>query len=291
MMMSKPPSSIYQTQAKPPQIIAFQGAFGANSDNAARLVFPNATTLPCRSFDEIFSAVREGRADRGLLPIENSTAGRVSEPHLLLPNGGLHIVGEYFHRVRHQLLSLPGTDFSTIKQVFSHPQALMQCRNYLQSHGLEPVTWSDTADAAAEIARRRDPSLAAIAPELAAEIYGLSIAAANIEDTDHNTTRFLVLSLAADTPDPLEKNCVTSLVFRVRNMPAALYKALGGFATNGVNLTKIESYLQDGKFIAAQFYVEAEGHPEQRHMNSALEELKFYTREIKILGTFIRNIE
>lgn len=275
--------------AAPPKIIAFQGALGANSDNAARIVFPGATTLPCRHFDDIFAAIREGRADRGLLPIENSTAGRVSEPHLLLPYGGVFIVGEYFHRVRHQLLALPGVKLDGLRQVFSHPQALMQCRRYLQSHGLEAVSWSDTADAAAEIARRRDPCLAAIAPALAAEIYGLEVVAANIEDADHNTTRFLVLSLHPDMPDPLEKACVTSLVFRVRNMPASLYKALGGFATNGINLTKIESYLVDGKFTAAQFYVEAEGHPQQRPMSMAIEELKFFTREMSILGTFKRN--
>jgi prephenate dehydratase len=274
------------TSSDPIRLIAFQGELGANSDLAARAVFPGVATLPCRTFGDAFAAIEEGPADRAMIPIENSVAGRVADVHQLLPRSGLFIVGEHFQRVRHQLLGPKGATLAGVKRAHSHVQALQQCRKFLRSHGIEAVVHADTAGAAAEIAQKADPTEAAIASSLAAEIYGLDTLAADIEDADHNTTRFLVLSRSADMPELGGEKCITSLVFRVRNVPAALYKVLGGFATNGVNLTKLESYMVDGRFVAAQFYADAEGHPEEKSMRLALEEMKFFTREMRVLGTY-----
>ena len=269
--------------------IAFQGQLGAYSDLAARAVFPTVSTMPCRVFEDVFAAVTSGQADRGLLPVENSVAGRVAEIHQLLPNAGLYIVGEHFQPVSHCLLAPKGASLTTITEVHSHPQALQQSRGFITKQGYRAVAHVDTAGAAAEIAERNDPKIAAIASRLAGEIYGLEILSEKLEDAAHNTTRFLVLSTRADTPpfDPSQpESTMTSFMFRLRNVPAALYKALGGFATNGVNLTKLESYLVDGKFTAAQFYTECQGHIESPALKQAFEELEFYTHDIKILGSY-----
>ncbi|MDI9408758.1 MAG: prephenate dehydratase [Candidatus Pacebacteria bacterium] len=269
--------------------IAFQGQLGAYSDLAARAVFPAVATLPCRVFEDVFAAVTSGQADRGLLPVENSVAGRVAEIHQLLPNAGLYIVGEHFQPVSHCLLAPAGASLTTITEVHSHPQALQQSRQFITKQGYRAVAHVDTAGAAAEIAERNDPTLAAIASRLAGEIYGLQILSEKLEDAAHNTTRFLVLSTQAETPqfDPHHpESTMTSFMFRLRNVPAALYKALGGFATNGVNLTKLESYLVDGKFTAAQFYTECQGHVDSPALKQALDELAFYTHDIKILGSY-----
>ena len=269
----------------PKKTIAFQGAPGAYSDLACRNAYSKMTTLPCRSFDDTFGAVRDGRAALAMIPIENSVAGRVADIHHLLPDSDLHIVAEHFQKVNHHLLGVKGADVSGLTHVHSHIHALNQCRNLIRELGLEPVEHVDTAGAAADIADLRDGTQAAIASKLAAEIDGLESLKANIEDAEHNTTRFVVMAAEPDDPGVDAPNLMTSFVFRVRNVPAALYKALGGFATNGVNLTKLESYVGGG-FVAAQFYADAEGHPEQKALKQAMEELAFITHEIKILGVY-----
>ena len=269
--------------------IAFQGQPGAYSDLAARAVFPTGATLPSRTFEDVFAAVTSGKADRGLLPIENSVAGRVAEIHQLLPNAGLFIVGEHFQPVSHCLLAPRGASLATVTEVHSHPQALQQSRGFITRQGYRAIPHLDTAGAAAEIAERNDPRIAAIASRLAGQIYGLEILSERLEDAAHNTTRFLILSTVAETPEfdaTQPEAYMTSFMFRLRNVPAALYKALGGFATNGVNLTKLESYLVDGKFTAAQFYTECQGHGQSPALVQAFEELGFYTHDIKILGTY-----
>jgi prephenate dehydratase len=266
--------------------IAFQGTHGAYSDMACRMVFPNFTTVPCPSFEDTFAAVREGQARYAMIPIDNSSAGRVADIHHLLPDSGLHIVGEHFQPVNHNLLGPPGATLAGVRKVHSHIQALSQCRQYLRERGLQPVVHADTAGAAAEVAERGDPAEAAIASRLAAEIYGLEFLASDIEDLEHNTTRFLIMAHEPTDPDPEQGPIVTSLVFRVRSVPAALYKALGGFATNGVNITKLESYILDSRFNVAQFYADVEGHPDNRLVRLALEELGFFSREVKILGVY-----
>ncbi len=268
------------------RLVAFQGTPGAYSDLACRSMMPGVATLPCPSFEDAFAAVAEGRADRALIPIENSLAGRVADVHHLMPASGLHIVAEHFERVNHHLMAVPGATLDALKVVKSHVHALGQCRRAIRELGVTPVVHSDTAGAAAEVAAAGDRTQAAIASALAAEIHGLQILRRDVEDNAHNTTRFLLLSRVPDEPDAGDGPCITSFVFRVRNVSAALYKALGGFATNGVNLTKLESYMVDGKFVAAQFYADAEGHPDQRPMRLALEELRFFTRELKILGIY-----
>lgn len=269
----------------PDSTIAYQGAPGANSDLACRSVFPDMTPLPCASFEDAFAAVHEGRARLAMIPVENSVAGRVADIHHLLPRGGLHIIGEHYQRVVHCLVAPKGATMESLTQVHSHIQALSQCRNYLRDRGLTPVTHADTAGAAADAANWNDPTIGAIASDLAAEIYGLQVLAKGIEDAAHNTTRFLILAREPQVPAPGTPS-VTSFFFRVRSVPAALYKALGGFATNGVNITKLESYMVDGRFIAAQFYADVEGHPEERPLRLAMEELAFYAREVKILGVY-----
>jgi prephenate dehydratase len=273
-------------KAKAKNKIAFQGQPGAYSDLACRTAYPGLETLPCPGFEDAFEAVRTGRAKLAMIPIENSVAGRVAEPHQLLPHAELHIVGEHFQRVEHHLLAPKGATLRTLKTVQSHVQALDQCRKSTRRLGLKRVVGADTAGSAAEIAYAGDVTRAAIASELAGQIYGLKSLKKNIEDADHNTTRFLVLSRQSFDPDPRRGKVITSFVFRVRNVPAALYKAMGGFATNGVNMTKLESYMVGGRFEATLFYADVEGHPKDRPLELALEELRFFSREVTILGTY-----
>jgi len=270
----------------PRNTIAFQGSPGAYSDMACRAAFPAMTTLPCAAFEDTFAAVAEGRARLAMIPVENSSAGRVADIHHLLPDSGLHIVGEHFQKVDHQLLAPKGATREGLRRVHSHVQALSQCRRFVRDAGLQPVVHADTAGAAAEVAERNDPAEAAIASALAGEIYGLQVLATGIEDAEHNTTRFLIMAREPVDPDPKAGPVITTFVFRVRSVPAALYKALGGFATNGVNLTKLESYILDGNFTVAQFYADIEGHPDERLVRLALEELSFFSREVRILGVY-----
>ncbi|GAA0592454.1 prephenate dehydratase [Caenispirillum bisanense] len=273
--------------SKPATTIAFQGSPGAYSHLACRAVFPDFTALPCASFEDTFQAVRDGLAKFAMIPVDNSVAGRVADIHHLLPRSGMHIIGEHYQPVNHHLLAVPGATLADIKVVRSHVHALGQCRKVIRELGIRPVVAADTAGSAAEVAERGDKSIAAIASELAAETYGLVSLRANIEDETHNTTRFLIMAEEAVTPprDSVVPS-VTTFMFRVRNVPAALYKAMGGFATNGVNMTKLESYIVDGHFVAAQFLAEVEGHPEDRNVRLAFEELQFFSREVKILGVY-----
>jgi prephenate dehydratase len=266
--------------------ISFQGWPGANSDMASRQVFPDAETVPCPSFEDALAAIHDGRADLGMIPIENSIAGRVADMHHLLPESGLHIIGEHFLRVNHQLVALPGAKLADIREVHSHVQALGQCRQWLRARGLTPVNHADTAGAAKMVAERGEPAVAAISSRLAAEIYKLEILAGDIEDAEHNTTRFVVLSRDPVRPKPNNGPVMTSFVFEVRSVPAALYKALGGFATNGVNITKLESYMLGGRFNQTQFYADVEGHPDDQPLRFALEELQFFTRNFHMLGVY-----
>ena len=266
--------------------IAFQGEAGANSHIACREAFPDMQDLPCDTFEDVFAAVNEGRARLAMIAIENSLAGRVADVHHLIPGTGLYIVGEHFLPVRHQLLGLKGTKIEDIKSVHSHVHALGQCRRAIRDLGLKAVVAADTAGAARQIAEAGDKSQAAIATALAAEIYGLDILRANVEDAEHNTTRFIIMAKEPDDAGPDEGPVITSFIFRVRNVPAALYKALGGFATNGVNMTKLESYQLEGTFNASQFYADIEGHPDSRNVRLALEELEFFTNELRILGIY-----
>jgi prephenate dehydratase len=275
-----------RARKNPAALIAFQGAPGAYSDLACREVFAKLATLPCAGFEDAIAAVRAGRARLAMLPIENSVAGRVADIHHLLPQSGLHIIGEHFQRVNHHLLAPKGGSLKSLKLVRSHVHALSQCRALIRKLGLKAVIAADTAGAAAEVAERGDPSEAAIASALAGKIYGLVSLKRNIEDAEHNTTRFLIM---ARKPKPARRDgglVVTSFVFRVRNVPAALYKALGGFATNGVNMTKLESYMLGGRFTATQFYADVEAHPGDRPLRLALEELRFFSHEVRILGVY-----
>lgn len=267
-------------------LVVFQGEEGANSHIACREAFALMRAVPCSTFDDVFAAVAEGRARLGMIPIENSLAGRVADIHHLLPDSGLHIVGEHFMRVRHQLLGVPGAKVSDLREVQSHVQALSQCRNLISELNLQPRVAADTAGSAREIAAAGDKSRAAIASLLAAQVYGLVALRENVEDMENNTTRFVVISADPMQVDPEERDCITSFVFRVRNVPAALYKAMGGFATNGVNMTKLESYQLEGSFHATQFYADIEGHPGQRSVELALEELDFFTAKLRILGVY-----
>ena len=267
--------------------IAFQGEPGANSHIAIVEAFPDAEPLPCSTFEDALSAITSGEADLGMIPIENSVAGRVADIHHLLPDSGLFIVGEWFLPIHHQLTAPRGARLSDIRTVESHVHALGQCRRIIRKHGLRPIVSGDTAGAARDIAERGDKSVAALASRLAAEIYGLDILAEDVEDETHNTTRFVVLTREEKwAPQDLSSLIITTFVFRVRNLPAALYKALGGFATNGVNMTKLESYMVDGNFFATQFYADVEGHPHDRGLAFAIEELKFFSREFRIIGVY-----
>lgn len=266
--------------------ISFEGILGAYSHLACQAVAPDHEPLPCVSFDDAFAAVREGRANLAMMPVENSIAGRVADMHRLLREGGLHIVGEHYQPVVHHLLAVPGAKLENIKQVHSHVQSLAQCRRWLRSRNIKPIVNADNALAAKEVAEKGDPATAAIASSLAGTLYGLQSLAEDIADQRNNTTRCLVMARNPVLPEPNAAPCITSMLFNVRSVPAALYKALGGFATNGINITKLESYLIDGKFTAAQFYLDVEGHPEERPLKLALEELAFFAHEIKVLGTY-----
>jgi prephenate dehydratase len=268
--------------------IAFQGEPGANSDLACRKAYRAYEPLPCPTFEDVFVAVRSGRAELAMIPIENSVAGRVADIHHLMPHSGLHIVAEYFLPVRHQLMAPKGATLKTLKTVESHIMALGQCRRTLRKLRLKSVVSADTAGSAREIAESSDLTRAAIASELAAKIYKLKILKRNIEDEEYNTTRFIVLSRKAKWAARTHRDLITTFVFQVRNIPAALYKALGGFATNGINMTKLESYMIEGSFSATQFYADVEGHPKERALELALEELEFVTqpKTLKILGVY-----
>ncbi|MCA3453667.1 MAG: prephenate dehydratase [Rhodobacter sp.] len=272
--------------AQPTGRIAFQGEPGAYSHEACRLARPGMEALPCRTFEDAIEAVRKGEADLAMLPVENSTYGRVADIHSLLPGSGLHIIDEAFVRVHINLLALPGTPLAAVRSAMSHTMLLGQCREFLRAHGLTAVTGADTAGSARFVAERGDPSLAALASELAGEIYGLNVLARQIEDQANNTTRFLVMSPRPDLNRRGDGGMMTSFTFRVRNIPAALYKALGGFATNGVNMTKLESYMVGGSFTATEFYADIEGHPDDANVARALEELGYFTNAVNILGVY-----
>ena len=268
--------------------IVFQGEPGANSDIACREAYPDAEPVPCPTFEDALNAIASGEADLGMIPIENSVAGRVADIHHLMPVAGLHIVAEWFLPIRNQLMALKGVRLDEIKSVESHIMALGQCRNYIRKLGVKSVVAADTAGAAREVAARGNRTVAAIASKLAAEIYGLDILASNIEDASHSTTRFIVLSREAAPAKRGNGRIITTFIFQVRNIPAALYKALGGFATNGVNMTKLESYMLEGTFTATQFYSDVEGHPDDPGLKLALDELAFFSQpgSLKILGVY-----
>lgn len=266
--------------------IVFQGEIGANSHMACRNVYPDFEAVPCATFEDCFAALESGDAELGMIPVENSVAGRVADIHSLLPKSSLHIIGEYFLPIRFQLVAPKGATLDGLKTVQSHVMALGQCRKIIRKLGLTPVVGADTAGSARQIAERGDPTAAALAPQMAAEAYGLDVLARDVEDEAHNTTRFLILSRedlkAVNNGQPV----ITTFIFRVRNVPAALYKALGGFATNGVNMTKLESYQLEGQFFASMFYADVEGHPDDRPVALALEELAFFSAELKVLGVY-----
>jgi len=268
------------------QTIAFQGRPGAYSDLACRIVYPSWRTLPSQSFEATIEAVRDGRAELAMLPCENSLAGRVPDIHALLPSSGLYIVGEHFQRVEHCLLAPKGATLATIRRAHSHAVALGQVREIIRELGLTPVIEADTAGAAEQVAAWNNPEDCAIASSLAGELFGLQVIRRNVEDAAHNTTRFYIAAREPAAHTPQTPHLMTTFVFRVRNVPAALYKALGGFATNGVNMTKLESYMLDGNFSATQFLCDVEGHPEQPPLRRALEELGFFSRESRILGVY-----
>ncbi|MFM1813765.1 MAG: hypothetical protein RLZ98_460 [Pseudomonadota bacterium] len=274
---------------KAPECIAYQGEPGANSHMAAMEAYPDLEPYPCATFEDALGAVRTGLVRYALIPIENSVAGRVADIHHLLPKADLYIVAEHFMRVRFHLMALPGTRLEDIKDVYSHVHALGQCRKIIQRLGLNAHVAGDTAGAARMIAERKDRFRAALAPELAATTYGLDILARDVEDEEHNTTRFVVLSARPEDAEPGAGPYITTFIFRVRNVPAALYKALGGFATNGVNMIKLESYQLEGSFKATMFFADIEGHPSDRNVALALEELSFFSIELKVLGTYAAN--
>ena len=269
--------------------IAYQGQLGAYSHLACTGVYPELEPVPCESFEDAFRTVEEGRCQLAMIPIENSLGGRVADIHHLLPESSLYIVGEHFQPVKHCLLAPPGATLEGLKTVSSHTQALAQCRRLIRELGLGTNVCSDTAGAAREVAERGDPSEAAIASRLAAEVYGLTVVRTRIEDRLGNTTRFVVMSRRREEPDPRAGASMTSLIFQVRSVPGALYKALGGFATNGINITKLESYITDASFTVAQFYAEIEGHPADRNVANAFEELQFFSSTFRVLGTYPRH--
>ena len=273
----------------PSRRIAFQGELGAYSHQACRAARPDHEAVPCRTFEDAIEACRSGDCDLAMLPVENSTYGRVADIHSLLPQSGLHIIDEAFVRVHINLLGVPGTAIADVKRAMSHTVLLGQCRKFLAQHGIERVTGADTAGSAKLVAERGEPALAALAGELASEIYGLDVLARHIEDEGNNTTRFLVMSRDADRSRRGDHGMITTFVFQTRNIPAALYKALGGFATNGINMTKLESYMVGGSFEASQFYADIEGHPEDGPVKLAFDELDYFTESFEILGTYPRD--
>ncbi len=266
--------------------IAFQGEPGAYSHEACRKARPEMEALPCRTFEDAIEAVRSGAADLAMLPVENSTYGRVADIHTLLPQSGLHIIEEAFVRVHINLLGVPGAQLGDITHAMSHTVLLGQCKEFLQQHGIHRITGADTAGSARQVSERGEHSTAALASELAGEIYGLDMLARHIEDNSNNTTRFLIMSREADTTRRGRHGMITTFVFQVRNIPAALYKAMGGFATNGVNMTKLESYMVDGSFTATRFYADIEGHPDDANVKLALDELDYFTTDVEILGVY-----
>ncbi len=265
--------------------IAFQGALGAYSDMACRAVFPNLETVPCDSFDQAFQAITEGRADLAMIPVDNSIAGRVADVHHLIPQGEFFIIGEHFQPVNHMLLGVKGAKIDDLEHVHSHIHAIPQCRNYLKTLKAQSHVHADTAGAAREISEKNDKAHGAIASALASDIYDLDILAKDIEDQSRNVTRFLIISTEPEFPELEEESVMTSLLFEVGNIPAALYKAMGGFATNGLSMTKLESYV-DKNFQAARFYCDIEGHPESLAMRRALAELDFFAKEVRLLGAY-----
>jgi prephenate dehydratase len=266
--------------------IAFQGEPGANSDIASREVYPDCEPIPCATFEDALAAIQNGEAELGMIPIENSIAGRVADIHHLLPHANLHIIGEHFLRIQFHLMAPKGATLQAIKTVESHIHAIGQCRRFIREHNYKAVIAADTAGAAMQVAKAGDITRGALAPKLAAQIYGLDVLAENVEDEDHNTTRFVILSREPARAPVGNGPTVTTFVFRVRNIPAALYKAMGGFATNGVNMTKLESYMIEGNFFATMFYADVEGHPDDPALARALDELKFFSRELRILGVY-----
>ncbi len=272
--------------AEQKRTITYQGEPGANSHIACKEVFPELEPVACRTFEDAFALVERGDADYAMIPVENTIAGRVGDIHHILPRTSLHIIGEHLMRIRFQLMALPGAGMNDIKQAHSHIMALGQCREYLRQRNIEGVIAADTAGAARVVAEIGDPSVAAIAPDLAADVYGLKIIDRDIEDAEHNTTRFIIMAREPLDYDAGEQKSVTAFIFNVRNIPSALFKTLGGFATNGINMTKLESYQLDGAFTATQFYAEIEGHPDERAVQLALEELGFFSTSLKILGVF-----
>jgi prephenate dehydratase len=267
--------------------IAFQGELGANSHEACQTAFPDMEPAPHPTFEEAFEAIKSGDCQLGMIPVENSIAGRVADVHHLLPNSGLKIIGEHFKPIRFQLMANPGVKLEEVKTVASMAIALGQCRKTIRRLKVATEAVGDTAGAARMLAQNPDRTRAAISPALAAEIYGLEILLRDIEDERHNTTRFLIMTAdPSPPPPPFTAPCVTSFVFRVRNIPAALYKALGGFATNGVNMTKLESYMENGVFTATFFYAEVDGRPEDRGLARAFEELQFFSEKFEILGVY-----
>jgi len=266
--------------------IAFQGLPGANSDLACRQAYPYMDTLAVPSFEDVFQAVEDGRALLGLIPIENSQAGRVAEIHNILPRTKLHIVGEYFQKIHYQLLAPETATLQTVKTVYSHPQGLMQCRENIRKLKLHPEPHSNTAAAAADVAKWNDPAKCALASSLAGELYGLKILKDGMEDSGDNTTVFITIAKEPADPDPAKGAVITTLLFGIRNIPAALYKSLGGFATNGVNMLKIESYIPGGVSSGAQFFMTFEGSPQQRNVQLALEELGFFSKKVQVLGVY-----
>ena len=266
--------------------IAFQGEPGAYSHQACVQARPDAEAMPCRTFEDAIDAVRSGAADLAMLPVENSTYGRVADIHSLLPNSGLRIIEEHFVRVHINLLALPGAQLSDIRTAISHTVLLGQCQAFLKRHDIHRETGADTAGSARHVAELGDPATAALASELAGEIYGLDVLARHIEDQSNNTTRFLLMSPQMDTTRRGDHGMITTFVFEVRNIPAALYKAMGGFATNGVNMTKLESYMKGGSFTATEFYADIEGHPDDPAVARALEELRYFTSQLEIVGVY-----
>ncbi len=266
--------------------IAFQGEPGAYSHEACRKARPEMEPVPCRTFEDAIDAVRNGSAELAMLPVENSTYGRVADIHSLLPQSGLHIIEEAFVRVHINLLAMPGTALSDVTHAMSHTVLLGQCKDFLKRYGIQRLTGADTAGSARHVADLKHPATAALASELAGEIYGLEVLARNIEDQGNNTTRFLIMSRQADSSRRGAHGMITSFVFQVRNIPAALYKAMGGFATNGINMTKLESYMVGGSFTATQFYADIEGHPEDPNVKLALDELAYFTTNVEVLGVY-----
>ncbi len=280
------PARVAPSSRDRPRRIAYQGEPGANSHLACQEVYRELEPLACPTFEDAIAAVKSGDACYAMIPIENSLAGRVADIHHLLPSSGLYIVGEHFLPIRFQLMGLKGAKLSQITDVYSHIHALGQCRKVIREHGFRAHVAGDTAGAARQVADWKDPTRAALAPRLAAEIYGLDILAEDVEDERHNTTRFVILSAEPDQVEPDGGLTVTTFIFNVRNVPAALYKALGGFATNGINMTKLESYQVNGEFVATMFYADIEGHPDERPVQLALEELSFFSTELRILGSY-----